>query len=454
MNIKIKILLFFLLVPIFGNHSLFAQNNPPIRASLNLRNVRLSNQNTLKFDLYIIRTSDDWKWLANGTFQFKMFPDSIGINSVTLDSTDLPANTDISGGVIPVNGYKQNFQIFPERLSITCIGPPVFGDCKIIPIDKELLLGSYTVKTTKPIEDKMEWKAVLTYYQALAYKLDKDSVFFNDPLNIRYYKNDNVPLIDVNSEKSSVTFSVDTTNSHKFIIKSFTATYVRDMNIALQFTILEEYKALGYTILRKAQLNPPKSPFQYDPDNIPPDTVFTYKPYSRYFNPIMISQGWDLKNIHIYNGLTDIVQYRGGTYCYQLWATLMTDAGVKDTLIGEDCAGVPALIIAQASSYPNPFELETTAQYEIVEDAYISAEVWDVVGRSLGYLKDPDGNLLDGSIAQTIGWHSAIFFANMVSSQGLFNIVIDAKPKNPQSSIEKGRAIIKVQLIKSDKQGQ
>jgi hypothetical protein len=456
MKIKYKILLFFLLIPIFGNQILFAQINQTIRAELNIRNVQLTNQNTLKFDLYLLRNTDDWERLANGTFQFELFPDSIPITTVTLDSTDLPPNTDITGGVLPVDGYKQNFQIYPERLSITCLGPQTFNNCIVVPKINGILIGSYTITSPNNLANIIEWKKPLTYYQALAYKIGHDSLFTNGPEHILYDTNDNVPLINGNSDQNSIAFSLDTAK-HKFIIKSFTAKYSQEMKIALQFTIIEEYQALGYTILRKPQLYPPSSPFTNDPENIPPDSVFTYKRSSIYFNPIMISQGWDKTNLHTYSGLMDLVQYRGGNYCYQLWATLLTGTGLKDTLIGEDCAGVPALIIAQASATPNPFNDKTIIKYEIVEDAYITAEIWDVVGRKLDAvnLKDEEvGFPLDGSGVKTVGWHELTFQPQKISSQGLFNIVIDAKPKNPLSTIEKGRAIIKVQFLIEKKEGQ
>jgi hypothetical protein len=451
MKISFKILLFFLLIPIFGVPSLFAQGNQTIRAELNIRNVLLTNPNTLKFDLYLLRTTDDWERFANGTFQFKLFPDSIPITSVTLDTTDLPANTDITGGVLPTDGYKQNFQIYPERLSITCLGPITFDKCIIVPKVDGILIGSYTVVSNLSLVDYMEWKKELTYYQACAYKINEDSVFYNGPEHIRYYADDNVPLINGNSEQNNISFSIDT-NGRNYNFKDFSVSYKSDMVNDIVFNINDDYKAIGYKIYRKYQMDPPINPFDTDIIENPSVLVLSYdnNDVSAY-NSSMLCQGWD-NNIHTYSNLTDSVPFRGGAYCYQLWVTLDFGNGVlRDSLLDYDCAAVPSLLIAQATAGPNPFTKQTTIRYELVEDAYINVSAWDVVGRKMEpseIIDEIDGIKLDGNGIKTRGMHYFTFKPLKVSSQGLFNIVIDAIPKNPTSQVEKGQAVLKVNLIK------
>lgn len=451
MKIKINILLFFLLIPFFGNQDLFAQGNQTIRAELNIRNVQLSSPTTLKFDLYLIRTTDDWERFANGTFQFRLFPDSVPITDVTVDATDLPANTDITGGVLPVDGYKQNFQIYPERLSITCLGPQDFNNCKVVPKVTGILIGSYTVTSTMILDDYLEWKKELTYYQACAYKIGADSLFLNGPDHNRYDPNDNVPLIDINSERNDITFSADTSGrSYKF--DRFNVVYKSDMVNDIEFTTSDDYKAIGYKIFRKFQMDPPKNPFDDNLAENPSILVLSYdKNDITQYDARMVCQGWD-KNVHIYAGLTDSVPYRGGSYCYQLWVKLDIGNGqMMDSLLDYKCAAVPALLIAQAGAGPNPFTKQTTIRYQLVEDSYITTEVWDVVGRKLDasdIIDEVDGVKLDGSPIKTRGWHSFTFRPQRVSSQGLFNIIIKAKPVNTNSQVEQGEAILKVNLIR------
>ncbi|MEI6091564.1 MAG: hypothetical protein WCR42_14005 [bacterium] len=451
MKIQYKILLFFLLIPVFGTQFLFAQVNQTIRAELNVRNIQLTNPTTLKFDIYLLRTTNDWERFANGTFQFKLFPDSIPLTSVTLDSTDLPPNTDIAGGVLPVDGYKQNFQIYPERLSITCLGPITFDKCIVVPKVDGILIGSYTVTSNQNIIDLVEWKTELSYYQACAYKIGQDSMFYNDPNQTRYYKDDNVPLINGNSEQNNISFSIDT-SKRRYNYQSFSVAYKSDMINDFVFTINDDYKAIGYKIFRKYQIEPEVNPFDTDVADNQSVLVLTYdKTDFVHYDPRMLCQGWD-KNLHTYSGLTDSVPYRGGTYCYQLWVSLdIGNGNVKDSLLGYGCAAVPALLIAQAGAGPNPFTRQTTISYELVEDAYITVSVWDVVGRKMDptdIIDEVDGIRLDGNVIKTRGTHFFTFKPLKVASQGLFNIVIDAIPKNPTSQVEKGQAVLKVNLIK------
>lgn len=440
-------ILIHIIIAVFISVPLYSQSPNGVQDSLafiNIQDPYLIDDNTLEFDLMIRRNSDRWYKLANATFQleFSTGNEVVNKNDLTVELIDSELEEQlIPGDVLPTTGYYIEQQVFDGRMSITVLGPPKFEDCQLIPEDRYLKLGTFQIKTAPgtKVPTTLQWKEPHHYYQACAFKLAQDSVV--EDFIVWYGSDDNVPLED--RLRKWVMYQGDVADSLEFVLKLFDAEYVGRKYISLNIATLAEINNEGFTILRAPKVDPNANPNSL----IYTDTVFTFLEGSQYYNPDLIGKG-NTKFGHDYEESMDFVPYRGGAYCYALYATFEFQDGSRlDSLVAIDCADVPHAVIAKASPLENPFNLSTVIEYELEDDVMLTVTAYDVLGREIKLLSDDaTGNSLN-NIEMKRGMHYTTFYAPELASQGLYDIVFIAEPLD-DSAFESSVAVVKLQLIK------
>jgi hypothetical protein len=438
--------LLYIILSLILSSSLYSQGPLDVRdtiANLKIFNTFLANDNTLEFDLMISRTSDVWEKFTNGTFQFEFGSknDIINAQDITVEllETELPQQL-ITGNVLPESGYYIENQIFDQRMSITILGPPDFQQSQYIPKDTFFLLGRFAIRTTngEKIPPTLRWKRPVDYYQALAYKLEQDSIVRD--FIVWYEDDDNIEMNDRYAR--DVDYDDGEADSLLFVLDFFDADYAGRKYVDLRLATLAEVNNLGFTILRAPHVNIAQDPYTLDYQ----DTVFTFL-QGQYFNPDLIGKG-NTRTGHVYEENQDLVPYRGGQYCYALFATFeFSDGSRLDSLVAIDCDVVPHAVITRAHPHENPFTYKTTIEYELEDDVILTAKAYDLLGREIKLmLDDATGDVIENKEMDK-GIHYTTFVAPELASQGLYDIVFIAEPID-DSSFESSTAVVKVQLIK------
>ena len=396
---------------------------------------------SLTFDIMLNKRSDEWGYFANATLTFALDTTVIRdfVNSVDVEilGTELPEEVS-TGGKIPTNGYIFDIFKYEERIGITILGPPTYFDCSYMILGEKALLATVkiTTKDSTAIARYMSWCTPLVYYQAVAYKTEKE-ITFDGYADIKYDIDDNVPMLDYDDNEFSVEYLVDISYPFVYELEMFDADYITQKQISLEWATVSEINCVGYTILRYPKIENP---------NI--DTVYTYTKGTGFFDPEMLSKGISESGFS-YGLLYDHVEYSGGSYCYMLYAMMNKEGNTYDTLLAEDCVSIPTLLIASAKPLQNPFSTYTTIEYELLYDAYVTVTVYDVVGRKVKVLSDDaTDQKLDGNAVISKGFQNTTFTANTMYAQGMYNVVIRAIPAvSSETVIEEGYVDVKVQLL-------
>ncbi|MBX3044543.1 MAG: hypothetical protein KIT33_09920 [Candidatus Kapabacteria bacterium] len=439
-NTYIKLYL-FILISILATNVSFSQDVRDTLAFIKVYDSKLLDKQTLEFDLYIERNSEKWIKFVNGTFtlsfddtlDFKISPENIRINQ-----TRTELRQDVApGNNLPTNGYRTDFQIYDDRVTITILGPENFDNCETVELDKPVLLGTYVVSTTEPkLPDyRMRWKEPYDYYQACAFKIEEDSLFNQNTL--LYGGDDNISMED----ETSITYVfVNDTIRRQFILDYFRAEYLGQLNSQYYWQTVQEYDILGYSVYRGV-----RTPFLGTDEDITFDRLIgTWRPGDK-FNPEFIVDSNNPKPQR-YAMYPDDLEFRGGDYCYALYGSfLRPDGNVVDSLLATDCLTVPRSVISFAEASPEVFSYETTITYTVDDDVYLSVYVADLLGKRTQPLITEHGIMNRVEVRK--GTYSFIFRAPELSSQGFYNIRFTALPIN-DISVEESRADVKLQLIK------
>jgi len=394
--------------------------------AIKIGDVKLINFDSLQFALKLRRQSDKWMSFANGTFQLK-FNDGLVVSPDNMSIELISAGTDIqiqpqTGWVLPDEGYYVTPRIFQDRISITVLGPATFDNTYITPRDSTIKIGNFllTTKDKSPLSTNLSWVTPLDYYQAIAYKLQRDSMLTeyipyavrDDNLEIQEYKSD------------TVVFEVEMP-SQCFNVKDFKATYLGTKLTEISWETTCEYNNRGF-VLRRGVV-----PFGFSPTPLVTysDTIATYKT-----NPELIGLG--TKDYGKKYLVYDSVEYRGETYCYLLESeNYFQVIRYWDTT----CVPIPYAVITKAWIDKNPFEISTNVFYELDDKVKIDAIVYDVNGKEVK-------QLLNKEIKEK-GKHSVEFRAPEFASQGLYQIILTAYPID-DDRFEVSRAYIKAQLVR------
>jgi len=426
-----RLRLLLLVLPFLASLELYSQRE--ILANAILDSIQLVKGNQLEFVLRIERVSSNWQYFANGTFQFAF--DSLGYNvSPDRHSIELvPGSSELPiiaiPGILPTVSYIVTPNVLPGRFSITVAGPNDYTNCVVPELGtKGIRIGKFVIKTkdgTIPPQN-LRWLEPYIYYQACAYKIDRDSLFLP---NLFYAQvNDNIEMDD--GIRSFVQYSTKTQPLPQTILKFFDAEYVGLKRLRLSWETVSEAFVDGFIVVRG--LRTPENP---TPESVYyADTVADFR-RSDPQNQALIGLGTSSTG-KFYSFEYDSVAYRGFEYCYKL---IYRDFFGNLVTLAYDCERIPNSIITKATPSPNPFSVSTRIDYIVEDDVILDAFVNDHSGRIVK-------NLLKG-VYTPKGQHSIDFLASYNAQEGLYNVVFIAYPID-DPTVEISRAIVKLQLIR------
>ena len=433
---KFRLLKLFLLIFLFSifpvKNIAIAGDTREILADISIKDVKVISSDSLEFTLGIKRNLTSWDKFANATFEimfldtlfFPVEPTDYSIEYIT-SSSELSV-TSLVGTKPAKDFYHIIPMVRPRRFVIVISGPETYSMANIIPMDTALTIGHFLItgKNGKTVPKDLAWRTPAFYRQACAFKLERDSLI-RDAI-IYEPANSNIELDD--SSKSRVDFLVTKPIQPVNNIADFYAIYAGNKTVQLIWNTASEAYNKGFVVLR-AMKEGGNTNLQY---------VDSAADYRR--NPELIGMGTH-KPGKFYEYRYDTVKYRGEEYCYEL----KYHNSVNDSIITLDtaCVYVPAAIIVEAESSPNPFHDETTIYFKVDEDVYMDCIVYDVNGKEVTRLLDnsfkprnPEGSRYELN-----------FKVSFNAQQGLYEVLFIATPINIRY-LESSKASIKIQLIK------
>jgi len=413
-------------------------------AIVKIDNYNKPASNQLEFDIYLKRLSDKWAYFANSTFHIKFNDTAIQLNSndfkIERLATSLPFGVISGGNVTPLNGYISSEKIFGDKISIGILGPDTYQESTLVPKDSLYLLGRYriTALNNQFLPRLLMFGQPIEYYQATAYKTDRDSIIDNSIT--WYYVNDNIEL---NKDPSNfVNYEVSAPGKLPFALDFFKVEYLSTLQNGISWQTKTEYNVAGYIVARALRASR-----IYNPDKLSYDTILSWKP-GVHFNSAMIGKGNSPLG-NYYGEFLDTIQYRDVEYCYRLYANFIDEYGniTPDSLLAQACVPIPNAVIVEANPSPNPFKDKTTIKYKLDDDVYLTVYVTDPTGRIVRKLNDKEtGKLLDNT-RQTRGVHETVFEPPPYVSVGVYEIIFIAYPiEDP--NVEISRSIVKVILMR------
>jgi len=393
--------------------------------------------NTITFEVVISRVSDRWDLWENTTLRLE-HPDLMATGG--FDSLTYTIDYQNGSSELPLQTYDPNamskYAITPRivngRISITVFGPDSSDWAFRLPDTKRsFLLGRFvlTAPANVTLRDSLAFTSPIQYYQAMAFKLEHDSVTGTPPSqNTWYYKHDNVELV-----VDPASFSGPPKQCDSNIIDNFTAVYVGDLSVELAFTTNCELGIEGF-IIERSLVNPG------DLTNLNFVERMNYTT-----NPILVAcPVCELGKT--YSGLFDGVEYRREIYAYRLLSVLQRTKERKP--IDTAFVRIPNAIISGAYLLENPIQDVGTVVFNVDDRISLTATVYDLTGKKIGDLVDEQGKPIVNKEYAKGSKFRARFLAASDAANGLYNIVLVANPVDDKSIEQQSRVILKAQLIR------
>ena len=194
-----------------------------------------------------------WLYWANGSFQFAFDTTSdyqFNLNNHSI--TYLPGTSDLNvttmAGVtgLPTDDYLITPRIIGSKFSLTVAGPDSIFNCYKVRKDTPLKIGRFRIENKIPSSPptRFKWLTPYSYYQALAYKTNKDSILLPDLF--RYNTNDNIEIYD---EKHKVEYVAESYDP-RMIIKNFHAEYMGSLLVRCTWETESEAFNEGFVVKR------------------------------------------------------------------------------------------------------------------------------------------------------------------------------------------------------------
>lgn len=400
-----------------------------------------------EFDIYIARVSDVWHLWENATLQMECFD---GLSEEIKYSDFCVSIVDGKSEVILDNNvdfYSSKIKLMDDRLMLIITGPERYYNAKAFQSDEKLRLCRIRLASNAPQNHNklpafVRWKNPFDYYQAIAYKfvenVDKLPEFIVDGRD-----EDN---IDVGWATS---FGNDEQIAPPIMhLSYFTADYVGNLNVVLNYATQSEYKNKGFVI--KRAINPNYRVYDTAGTektlNDIPDELFTvvigdYR--TQKFSKTMSGLYTSLKG-KIYDPVPDAIDYRELYYVYRLYNQIDDGTDNLNILATAKLITPNKLIEVANSPSPNPFSDYTTVEYKVSDDVYLTCEVFDELGKKIKYLADNVNGILDRTYVRK-GSYYAQFPAQELTTQGLYEIRFTAYPVNYDTYLG-ANAFVKAQL--------
>lgn len=419
-------------------------------AIVKITNLQKPSKESLEFDIVLSRTSEKWYYFTNSTFHIA-FPKEYNIDlnntDILLQKTDLNAAAQ-TGFEYPANGYFIQSMVKNNLFSISILGPNTYDKSKYVRIDSSINLGQFliTSKIGQFIPEAIEWKTPLRYYQAIAYKSEKDSAILDNI--IWFYTDDNIEMHD--GAKNIVVFENPTKPVYQTILKDFIVEYDRVRRTKYRWIMKSEYNVYGYTVTKALKVD-----LSIDANNLKFDTVASCMPGSKYFNPAFISQGNTQTIEHTYGVFNDSVNYRSVQYCYNLYAHFIDDFGniTPPVFLATRCPYIPNAVIVQAEmvdpkDYPAA-KASPTVKFKLDDDCYVTGYIIDAIGRKVESLTIGQTNEILNNLRMEKGEYISSYTPPPYVSNGYYQFIIQAIPID-DNSVEMSSTIVPFYLVRSE----
>jgi hypothetical protein len=389
------------------------------------------------FDLEISRLSDHWDLWANGTFRLTnpTLDATGGIDSARFSVNYYPSSSAlpiVGYNAVALDGYVIQADLANGRLNISMLSPDGYPNCVRLPVKGVALrLGRFELVRNDGAQllGDLQWVAPEDYYQANAFKIDHDSVTGQGTQrNTWFNTDDNIPLV------TSFIRRPRGDSCELLVVKDFAGQYIGDLAVRLQFTTECEVNVDGFFIERALV-----------PAADPTAMLFEGRPNLDFANNAVL-RSCVCRDGRTYADLLDGLEFRRELYAYRLCSRATGTGAVSyhDTIY----VRIPSPIISNARLLQNPFQDQTTVEFNIDDRCRVSSAAYDLGGRLLARLLDANGNeILDREYAKGEKY-TATFFTPEYASAGLYNIIIIATPVDKLAIEEQSRVILKAQLVR------
>jgi hypothetical protein len=381
--------------------------------------TKLVAEDTIQFKVKLIRTVDNWERFANGTFDIAV----AGVVYENIELELLPGSSDLNPSSYTITPRVITAPVVPgsritrNRLSITVLGPTDYTQSKLVEKDtaKPLILGIFRIftkdKSRFPTRVALNWLQPYAYYQASAYKINADSLPFH--------------IGDNNIEMSNFTeFVAEFLDMPKMVIVC-SSVYLGVKRVEVNWSTTTEIENYGFIVLRgmlpfgETDIN--KAEFT--------DTIATYQT-----DPSLLGAGTSFGG-HSYKCF-DTVPVRGERYVYKIISVR------QDLSENTSCSTIlliPFAVIEEARPSPNPFTDNTTIEYKLGDDVYLSVRMYDVTGKEVQVFMQ--------NTRMAKGRHKLSIQPDKFATQGLYDVIFLAVPIN-DVAVDFSRAVVKIQLIR------
>ena len=413
---------------------------------VSIENFEADPQNNLaRFDVYLIRKSEVWHLWENATFQMEFLRNG----GVPIDYEDYEIEVDISRSEIVTTYtgasiYQVGANILNDadnsansRVMLIVLGPEDPVDSKVFAESSRLKLCTVILRgknNNVPLATSFIWKEPFDHYQAIAYKYISEVNTVPDYVIVAN-ENDHVEII-------WKTVGIEPLPPPETQLRYFEVEYTGNLNTVCRYATMSEYKNAGF-IIKRAIYNDTLTAEGYE---TLPDSIFTVT-VGDYRNPVFTSRMQGLGKSLFgkeYDPIPDEIDYRMVNYIYRLYSQ-NTD---EDELLKVATRNLitPNAVIFGATASPNPCRDISYIKYEILDDIYLTCEVYDQNGKKIKNLADDKNGLLDMTYVSK-GTYTAVFDAPDLASQGFYNVLFIAYPINDKN-VELSTANVKIQLIR------
>lgn len=435
----------FLILPLFFFFIYTGKSQDPDKNDtlgiVEIYNSYLRTPDTLVFDLYVKRFSDVWRYWSNGTYQFEFYKPDEDFNYSNISMEIVPNTSELDPEYLTGEPpYKIWAGVFDDRFSVFVLGPDKIAEnAKYINRDTALRISTFKVYSHdgSQLPGVIQWKLPLEKWQANAFKVDDINLI---PPYIRYAFSEDEDNIEMDEGIETMTsYQNNRSERPEFVLNYFRAEYAGAKTVTFDWETYSQINNLGFSIYKALRIDPATPVEDLDYSQL----VATYKDGSYYY-PGMEGETYSWDTLRYFMEY-DTVNYRGGQYCYKL---TYNDIVKGETDAAYSCINVPNAVIVEAKPSENPFNEKTVIQYKLEDDVHLTIEVYDLIGRYVKTLKDDaTGQIVDNLYVKK-GYHEATFTAKELSSQGLYNVIITARPVD-DNNIDLSRAVVKTQYVRN-----
>lgn len=409
-------------------------------AVVRLRSVLDPRPESALMELWITKLSPRWEYLATGTMRIDVpaLRAKGGLDSMRHSFAYEPGTSQIT----PLGPYQQGVrstyhisaEIHDGFASVMMVCPDSVDQCmRVMSVGDSLCIGRFRLSTRdgSVMPDTVEYVRD-NRLLALSYKRPSDSITVTSiGSHVWYVRHDNVPMGEFVSFTNSDP-PRDSCNA-QFVLRG---EYEGVLTVRLGFDVSDEHCYYGYWFERA--LVDRRDPTTY---------TFAARPLLTFVRDAsllscqcLVPQSRD--------GYGDVVEYRREQYAYRLMGLLRPEYGGDTVAIDTIIIRIGTPIISNAVLLDNPFSTSSTVQFNVDDQLVLTGEVFDVGGRRIATLVDPDGNPIRDVLYERGQRYRARFDATAIAAQGLVTFVLVGVPVDKESGLEQSRVVLKGQILR------